>query len=276
MTNVSTENNRPFAFTLIELLVVVAIIAALLAVLLPGLGAAREQARMVTCGSNIRQLALANTMYALDNSGRYCPGAADMQRDNLRRWHGSRPSIGTPFDARTGPLTAYLSVDGAIRACPTFALGGGPATGFEVGTGGFGYNQAYVGRVLRERAGGSLIQVTDRVGVSSTKLARPPGTLMFADTGFAGNAADPSEYSFAEPRFHPEYLRWRARPDPSIHFRHGGRGSTPRANIAWCDGHVDRRTLSFTWRSGIYAGDPADHAVGWFGDNDDNSAFDLD
>lgn len=55
-------------FTLIELLVVVAIIALLLAILLPSLARAREQARRSVCLSNLHQMGNAFGLYAADSN----------------------------------------------------------------------------------------------------------------------------------------------------------------------------------------------------------------
>ena len=53
-------------FTLIELLVVIAVIAILAAILFPVFARAREQARKVSCVSNLRQLGMGMGMYLQD------------------------------------------------------------------------------------------------------------------------------------------------------------------------------------------------------------------
>jgi prepilin-type processing-associated H-X9-DG protein len=65
---------------LIEVLVVVAIIALLVAVLMPSLKRARDMARMVQCQSNLHQLTSAFVQYTVETKGRlpgspYDPGA---------------------------------------------------------------------------------------------------------------------------------------------------------------------------------------------------------
>lgn len=65
------------AFTLVELLVVIGIIALLIAILLPALNRARQQARTAACLSNLRQIGQAAHLYASANQNFTVPGYAD-------------------------------------------------------------------------------------------------------------------------------------------------------------------------------------------------------
>jgi prepilin-type N-terminal cleavage/methylation domain-containing protein len=56
-------------FTLIELLVVISIIALLMAILLPTLSKAKEQALAASCKANLRQWTVAYTMFLNENNG---------------------------------------------------------------------------------------------------------------------------------------------------------------------------------------------------------------
>ena len=111
---------RRKGFTLVELLVVMAIIAVLLAIFLPALSKAREQAKRVYCGNNVRQIVLGLFLHAHDHEGHlplppieigwlqncmyytsdyvlkaggdrrtfYCPSSPDKEKngDNARLW----------------------------------------------------------------------------------------------------------------------------------------------------------------------------------------------
>jgi len=58
-------------FTLVELLVVISIIALLIALLLPSLGAAKESARRIQCAANTQSIGSLTHTMAIDNKSRY-------------------------------------------------------------------------------------------------------------------------------------------------------------------------------------------------------------
>ncbi len=78
------------AFTLIELLVVISIIALLIAILLPALGAARESARGITCASTLRQFGIVNAIYQNDHKQWNVPGEfSSSSLPTTRDWYAN-------------------------------------------------------------------------------------------------------------------------------------------------------------------------------------------
>ncbi len=65
----NNKNNN--AFTLVELLIVMGIISLLVAIVMPALGRARDQAKLVICKSNQKNLVVGCRMYADDNNSSF-------------------------------------------------------------------------------------------------------------------------------------------------------------------------------------------------------------
>ena len=234
-------------FSLVEVLVVVAIVAILAALLMPIAEQALEHGRATQCVSNLRQLAAANLSFAAENDGQFV--AAQDER-NLVRWHGTRTSGSAAFDPTKGPLAPYLGKEGRVKLCPTLQRVLTGSKSFENGTGGYGYNAAYIGGTVADLYSG------ERVG----RIERPATTVMFTDTAFP-RATGLQEYGFCEP-WQTEYAPgfFQGRLNASVHFRHLG-----RANVAWCDGHVTAELPSQIDGTNGYGGDAGKYGVGWFG-----------
>jgi len=108
----------------VELLVVIAIIAMLMAVLLPAIGGARNQAQLVSCAAQQRQVAQALHAYANDHGGHIPRGpdprpalggfdfAANDKATN-QLWSGERLAV-----LSLGVLVVGQYVPGAATFCP--------------------------------------------------------------------------------------------------------------------------------------------------------------
>jgi prepilin-type processing-associated H-X9-DG protein len=244
---------------------VLAVISVLAALMFPVLAGARAKARQAACASNLRQLAVADGLYAADHDGCFAPAAQGFFESDTRRWFGVRNAEGQ-FEPRDGPLVPYLQDGGALRRCPEFRLG----LGFDQGTGGYVYNYLAVGgRVWRL---GYVPEAFDQ-GMNEAGIPKPAETAMVAD-GALDIGRGLAEYGFlAAPPAVAARIRGADLLDPTVHFRHH-----ERANVVFVDGHVRSlsRVLSAETSPGYPAAAPADHGLGWFGPVVGDTYYDAD
>jgi prepilin-type N-terminal cleavage/methylation domain-containing protein/prepilin-type processing-associated H-X9-DG protein len=144
MSRKKISARRLSAFTLIELLVVIGIIGVLLAILLPALNRAREQANTVKCEANLKSIGESLTEYVAENHdyfpaayiynemklGPRVSGGQQPQQDDAGYIHWSSYLYKT---TSTGSQLAnqdiYKSTQGwDMFTCPSIPEGGLPAT----------------------------------------------------------------------------------------------------------------------------------------------------
>ncbi|AHF90184.1 N-terminal cleavage protein [Opitutaceae bacterium TAV5] len=192
------------AFTLIELLAVIAIIGVLAAIILATLGNVRAKARQTQCLSNLRQLQLANILYANDNKGRFM---RVKNTDGTGKWHDTSTFLRYLGDSKSSGSKLPLSMRCPDREDPAQTDSDHTA---------YGYNFTGLGPEAQAQ------------GISQTEIPRPSQTLAFADAvDYQVNKTNSDKYTGA------------AKTTQAVAYRHGG-----RINIAYWDGHVNSRQRS--------------------------------
>jgi len=166
---------RQRGFTLIELLVVIAIIAILAGILMPVFARAQAKAETTACLSNLKQVGMANLMYAYDWSSKLAPYS------NGTGYKGSLGYAGGD-GARWADILFPYTRSSQVYDCPADDEIMGVAAGeqyFDIDRYTYGYTSPSSG--------------ASNWGVASLKLSRlpdPAGTIMFADDGRDDNGTD--------------------------------------------------------------------------------------
>lgn len=109
------------AFTLVEVVVVIGVLAALVALALPALARARDEARVLSCGSRLRQIGIATGVYlgdwreALPQTRVPVDGGADVRATVFGGVRGALPVFGvSETGAADRPLNPYVAGDAAL------------------------------------------------------------------------------------------------------------------------------------------------------------------
>ena len=228
---VRSGNSAVAAFTLIELLVVVAIIAILMAMLIPGLRGAREQARSVKCASNLRQFGTAFQMYANSNRD-YAMPLAYFDVWPFTYWWGTDTPDG--IQHATGFTWPYLGSapgDSSIFECPTQRHGTYEHLQGEADqvSSTYGYNGYYL---CPPQTPGWASQIGHRPWRRMLDVRDSWRLLVFADTMIEWGDGLKNSALLDPPKLFSNGV-WTDNSFPTTSFRH-----SRRTNAAFADGHV--------------------------------------
>jgi prepilin-type processing-associated H-X9-DG protein/prepilin-type N-terminal cleavage/methylation domain-containing protein len=262
---------RRAGFTLVEMLVVIAIIVTLASMILPAVMRAKEAARGVQCANNLRQLGIALIRYN-DTKGFYAPYRWENNEDpnqygvDRPRWQWiiadfveGPPQNPDACKAAMGadPTCTNVPLTGKTYLCPSLTAGSNSTS---IRSGAYGYNFAYLGNSRNMTDGDPT---TPYINFPVNRVPDPSRTIAFGDSRGGGlphgghsmtldgpherkrsdgqNVNSPSPMCY--PGFDP-YGPDEVGTDIQIYFSPAEPRHNNRANVVFCDGHVESLSLT--------------------------------
>ena len=251
----AVSTRKRAAFTLVELLVVIGIIAVLIAMLLPALQKAREQAKLTQCMSNLRQLGIGTQLYRHHNRDFYPPrvifvrnmasgveGAA-VTRASVFSWtgkQGDQPFINvTVRDMTTEKRYINKFLVTALDFSSPFEIAHCPSDDQGYREWGTSYSMNQFGG---NAANPILSLVREDVYNGASKVN---------DLSIKGSEVrNSSEFVIAGD--HPLISKvMETVPLTVFNYFHGGKNQLPRWNALFADGHVVTIELPKTWNPAL-------------------------
>jgi len=256
-------------FTLVELLTVVAVTGVLAALLTTAVSKAKGRAQLIQCVNNVRQQGLGLTEFAADHhcyplgfNPNYYQGAYP---EHSVTWMSSlAKELGVKMRDTNNPPPGIASFYCGIFLCPAAVNWTAPIPGGRLSNTDYGYNSDGLARIGPDGAsdlnsfglGGHAIGFSKQnknhgspaPPIHPSDIAAPSEMLAIGD-GFAGSKGvlldtvdalsrnrDFNGSTTQQYLNYPQITKW-------VHARHQN-----RANMVFCDGHVETLTLEFLFQ----------------------------